>query len=182
MATRPAKGALNDQHELFCLEYLKDLNGTKAAERAGYSAKSAAQQASRLLTNAKITDRITALKAQQFETVQVDANVILRELLRLATVDLGGAYDDEGKLLPIKKMPEDVRRAIAGIEVFEEYEGSGKDREYIGDTVKVKIFDKNRSLELLGKHLKLFTDRVELGQETLEALITGSLVSKKAEK
>ena len=59
-------------------------------------------------------------------------------------------------------MPEALRLAISSIEVFEEFEGSGKDRVYIGDTKKLKIWDKVKALELLGKHLKLFTEKLEL--------------------
>ena len=63
--------------------------------------------------------------------------------------------------MPIHEIPEEIRRAISGLETFEEFEGFGKDREKIGDTKKLKFWDKPRALELLGKHLGLFVDKVD---------------------
>jgi len=55
---------LTDRQKFFCMEYLKDLNGTQAAIRAGYSAKTAMEQASRLLSNVKVLDFVTQLKSE----------------------------------------------------------------------------------------------------------------------
>lgn len=68
---------LNQKHELFCLEYIKDLNGTQAAIRAGYSEKTAAEQSSRLLTNVKVRARIEQLKSTRAEKLEIDANWVL---------------------------------------------------------------------------------------------------------
>ena len=81
---------------------------------------------------------------------------IVQELTRIGTVDIRDAFDENGNLLPIKDIPEDVARAISGIDVDELYEGSGKDRERIGDTRKIRLTDKVRALETLGKHFKMF--------------------------
>lgn len=152
---------LNPKQERFCLEYIVDLNATQAAIRSGYSVKSAKAIGSEHLTKPDIQARIEELKGAREKRTEITADTVLQELLLLAKVDLSRAYGDDGKLLPIKQIPEDVRRAIAGIEVFEEYEGHGKDKEYVGDTVKVKFWDKTRSLEMLGRHLKLFTDVIK---------------------
>jgi hypothetical protein len=55
-----------------------------------------------------------------------------------------------------------VRRAIAGVEVTEEFEGRGAERKSVGFTKKVRFWEKTKALELLGKHLGIFKDRVEL--------------------
>jgi phage terminase small subunit len=180
MAKKPTdKDALNDQQERFCLEYLKDLNGKQAAIRAGYSEASAESQASRLLSNAKVASRVAELKAKQFGQIELSAARVLQELARLAMVDLSEAYDENGRLKSMKEIPEEVRRAIAGVEVFEEFEGRGEDRVKVGDTVKVKLFDKTRALELLAKHFKLLTDKVDLNvRVTLEDLVAGNQPSK----
>ncbi len=154
--------ALTPNQERFVEEYLLDLNATQAAIRAGYSAKTANEQGSRLLANANVRDAIDAAKKARSERTEITADLILKELLMIARVDLAQAYDESGRLKNIHDIPEDVRRAIAGIEVDELFEGHGEDREKIGDTRKVKFWDKPRALELLGKHLKLFTDKLEL--------------------
>ncbi len=55
---------LSAKQEAFCREYLVDLNGTRAAIRAGYSEKTAEQQASRLLTKVKVKEKVAELKAE----------------------------------------------------------------------------------------------------------------------
>ena len=166
---------LTARQKLFCDEYLKDRNGQQAALRAGYSKFNAKEQASRMLTKAHVKNYIDSLTKKVSEESKITATTILQELLRLARVDLAGAYDEKGNLLPVKEMPEDVRRAISSIDVFEEYEGYGKERVNIGKTKKIKFHDKTRSLELLGKHLKLFTDRIEhSGKLTLEEILEGA--------
>ena len=47
---------LTDRQTLFVFEYLRDFNGTKAAERAGYEPKSAASQAWKLLRRPEIKE------------------------------------------------------------------------------------------------------------------------------
>jgi phage terminase small subunit len=157
-----AKAALSPKQALFCREYLVDLNATQAAERAGYSAATARAQGARLLTKVDIAAEVERLGAEREKRTEITADVVLRELLAIARVDIAEAFTDAGTLRPIHEMPEAVRRAIAGIDVYEEYTGRGEERENIGQTKKVRFSDKIRALELLGKHLRLFVDSVEL--------------------
>jgi phage terminase small subunit len=160
------KPALSPKQERFCLEYLKDLNGTQAAIRTGYSARTANEQAARLLAKASVSARVQQLLAKRNEKLELKADDILRELLRIAQVDIAKIYDADGLLLPIHEMPEDVRRAIAGVDVL-----SHGDGETVWTTKKVRFWDKTKALELLAKVLKLLTDRVELvGGGMAEAL------------
>ena len=153
---------LTPKQEQFCQEYLVDLNGTQAALRAGYSENTAAEQASRLLIKSKVVDRIQKLMDARSERVKINSDFILMELYKIASADLSLAYDDKGTLKNIHEIPEHVRKAIAGIEVYQEFEGAGKERYHAGDTTKIKMWDKIKSLELLGKHLEMFTDKVKV--------------------
>ena len=155
------KSILTPKQERFCQEYIKDLNGRQAAIRAGYSEKTANEQASQLLAKLHIASRVAELKGESAERLKIDADEILRELHRLAMVDVTQAFDDMGGLKPFKEMPEDVRKAIAGLEVSEIFEGSGDQRTAIGLLKKIRMWDKPRALELLGKHLSLFIERHE---------------------
>lgn len=89
-----------------------------------------------------LRDEVTAVK--KLEDVEA-------EVARIAKVDIAKAYDDTGRLKSIHDIPEDVRRAIAGVEVEELFEGQGESSVKIGDLVKVKFWDKPRALEMLAK-------------------------------
>lgn len=164
----------------FVVEYLVDQNATAAAKRAGYAStqRSAEVQGSLLLRNPEVRRCIDEALARRAARVEVKADDILRELLRLAMVDIGEAFDEEGRLKPIKDIPPDVRRAISGVDVTEIME----DGRPVGLLKKVRLWDKKGSLELLGKHLRLFVDRLEAtgkDGEPLEVVIR-TVVEKEA--
>lgn len=166
---------LTGKEKRFVQEYLKDLNQTQAAVRAGYTKHPDAARsiASRLATKANISTAIALGMAERAKAVQVDAHFVISELKKIANVDIAQAYDANGNLLSFDQMPEDVRRSIAGVETVEEYEGFGKDRTWTGYTKKVKFWPKDKALELLGKHIGMFTDKIEHsgpGGEPLQAV------------
>lgn len=167
--------ALTPKQEMFCREYLIDLNATRAAERAGFSGKTANEKGSQLLAMPHVSLRIQGLMNERANEVKVTASDVLRELILIAKVDLAQAYNPNGTLKSIHEIPEETRRAISAIKVYEEFDGHGKDRFQCGESREVKFWDKPKALEMLGRHLKLFTDKVEhSGKVTLEEMIAGS--------
>lgn len=153
---------LPQRQRLFVAEYLKDLNATQAAIRAGYSGKTAVVQGPRLLGNVRIATAIAEAMDARAARIEVKADDVLRELLLIARSDIGQAFDTSGKLKALHEIPEDTRRAISGIETDELFEHTGDgERAQTGWVRKVKFWDKVKGLELLGKHLKLWTDKVE---------------------
>jgi phage terminase small subunit len=153
----------------FIAEYLKDLNATQAAIRAGYSAKTARQQGAENLSKPDIAAAVADAVKRRSERVEVTVDDVLRELLTFARTDIRKAFDAHGNLLPVHQMPEEVARAISGIENEEmfDWEGTGEERAKVhtGTVRKVKFWDKTKGLELLGKHLKMFTDKLEVGAD-----------------
>jgi len=104
---------------------------------------------------------------------------ILKEIRDIGFADIREAFDDQGNLKDVKDMSKVVAATIQGVDIFEEFEGRGKDRERTGFTKKIKFWDKLRAIELLGKNLKMFSERVEhSGKITLEALIKASIPKK----
>lgn len=100
---------------------------------------------------------------------------VLKELRAMALSDLREMYDAKGKLKHPKDWPDHVARAVVSVDVFEEFEGVGKERELVGYTKRVKMADKLKALEMIGKHLRMFIDRVEHnGVMTLEDLVDSS--------
>lgn len=159
---------LKGRKEVFAREYLKgdaagkgQLNGTQAALRAGYSPDSARTIASQLLAEAEVQDRIAELAEARNQALELDANLIIIELLRMLTADVAQAVDDQGRVKNIHEIPIDVRRAISSFEV--DTIGSG-----VVQRTKIKFWSKEKAAELLGKHLTLFKDVLQV--EGLDAL------------
>ena len=167
-----SKGKLEPKQERFCQEYLKDLNGTKAAARAGYgnTEESTAVQSARLLKNAKVAERIQELMDKRAARVEIKTDEVLREINRISYSDVRELYTDDGTIKPPHEWPDELARAVSSIKVKEEYEdgecycvdcGKKQHRQLVGYTKEVKLWNKNHALELAGKHNKLFTDKVE---------------------
>lgn len=159
---------LTPKQDLFCREYIADpkLNATQAAVRAGYSAKNADKIGSQLLGKARVAARISELMAERKERLGVTADAVVRELARLAFADIGQVVDFAGGTLRLRDpaaIPEDARRAIQSVKVRRYAEGGrdGDAREV--ELTEFKLADKKGPLELLGKHLGLFADRLQIG-------------------
>lgn len=149
---------LNPRQEAFVREYLIDRNGKQAAIRAGYAPGSAEVAASRLLSTDKVRLAVKEAMEPVAEEAKVRAADVLRELMRLGFSDPSEAFDEHGALLPLKKMPVDIRRAISSVEV----EQQTVDGVSVGTVAKVKFWPKDKGLEMLSKHLGLLTDKVQL--------------------
>lgn len=77
-----------DRQVRFVQEYVKDFNATQAAIRAGYSERTAQEQSSRLLSNVMVKGAIERRMAQIAAIAEVDAALVVRELLEVATADV----------------------------------------------------------------------------------------------
>jgi len=140
------------QQILFCDEYLIDFNGTRAATAAGYSKKTAAQQASRLLKTVKVREYLKNKQSKVLNKLEATYERTMQEIGRIAFFDPLGLYDENGALLPIHSMDADTRAALSTIEVTEEFEGHGDDRKFIGYTKKTKQWSKPWALGILAEH------------------------------
>lgn len=119
--------ALTAKQELFCKEYLVDLNATQAAIRAGYSEKTAKEIGCENLTKPNIQEYIKEAMNKRSQKVEIDADYVLQGIKDIADND-----EEQSK-------------------------------------------DRLKAYELMGKHLKLFTDKVEHSvtisiEETLDDL------------
>lgn len=171
---------LTARQERFCREYIIDLNGTQAAIRAGYSEKGAEVQASQLLRNIKVKHRVNELQGKVEKKLEITAEFILGELYKLATVDLSKAYDENGNLKQIHDIPEEVRKAISGVETY--YERAGTDEEGNPDrcTVKrLKFWDKTKALDMLARHKNLFKDEKESESKEIRVILEDYRVPEK---
>lgn len=72
--------SLTEKQERFALEYVQDYNGTQAAIRAGYSEHTAAEQASRLLKNVQIAERVQELGNATADELGITKRWLLEKL------------------------------------------------------------------------------------------------------
>lgn len=141
--------ALTDKQEMFCREYLIDLNATQAAIRAGYSKNSANEQGAQNLAKLSIAQRIIELKAARNERVEIDADYVLKRLTEIDQMDVLDILTDVGDLKPVKDWPKVWRTSLSGLDVMA-MAGEG---DTAGLLKKIKWPDKVKNLELLGKHV-----------------------------
>jgi len=143
----------------FVAEYLIDLNGTQAAIRAGYSPKTANEQASRLLAKANISAEVKARQAKQLETLDFDAARILQEIGRLALADRRSFYREDGTPKAMSELTAAQGAALADVEILVRNVEAGDGR---SDMVhKFKLWDKPKALDMLAKHFGILTEKVE---------------------
>lgn len=154
---------LSLKQKTFIAEYLIDFNATRAAIASGYSPNTATEQGSRLLTNVKVAAEIERRSGKRNEKLGITAERVLDEIAKLAFFDPRKLFGDDGLPLKITELDDETAAAIAGLEVEEMYEGRGEAKENVGRLRKIKIADKGINLERLGRHLKLFTDKVDHG-------------------
>lgn len=151
-----AKKPLSQRQLAFVEEYCKDRNGAQAVIRAGYSEAGASVQAVRLLADARIKAKIDEFILGASQRAELTAERVLRELGRIALFDPRKLLRADGSPKPIEELDDDTAAGIAGLEVLEQYEGSGDDRQFVGYVKKYKIADKNSAIEKAMKHLGLF--------------------------
>lgn len=161
---------MTPKQEAFVREYLKDLNATQAAIRAGYSERTANEQGARLLANVSVRSAIAAAQQKRAEKAEIDAEWVLKRLHQDATADIADIYDERGHLRPVHEWPMVWRTGlVAGIETVVERDGVGTDGNPMFVTVrKVKLADRTRLLEMVGKHVGVgaFKDRLEVEDVT----------------
>lgn len=146
-----------DKLDRFVEEFLVDLNATQAYLRShpGVTYDTAATEGSKLLGKPEISEKIAAGKAERSKRTKVTQDRIIKELARIAFVDLRKAYEKGGELKDPVELPADMAHAISAIEVDTHFVRQGADSEEIGVTTrKVKFHSKVRALEVLLEHVK----------------------------
>lgn len=128
--TEAVASELGHQQELFCQEYIKDLNATQAATRAGYSKKTAQEQSSRLLSNVIIKARVDELLAKRSKRLEITADKVLRDIEQVRVRCNQGEPVLDHKGNPTGEWKFEAHAAL-------------------------------KASELQGKHIKMFTEKIE---------------------
>jgi phage terminase small subunit len=180
---RKPLGIFTDRHELFCLELIKrglrDQAGAYIA--AGFGAQGAKQSASRLFNEPVIQARIKELMSERFKRLHMEVDEVLARAAMIARSSVHGLYDDKGNLLSPHELDMEAAAAVAGVEVYEEFSGTGKSRVKVGETRKVRLRDPMPALRLLAEHKKLVKSPDE-GVNALASAIADRLKAKREQK
>ena len=176
--------ALTPKQKRFVAEYLIDLNATSAAKRAGYSEKTACEQAARLLANVKVQAAVQSAMQEREKRTEITQDMVLRETAKLAFFDIRKMFDNNGKPLDISKLDDDTAAALVGLDVQDIADPDG---DYVGYVKKYKMADKIKALELLGKHTGAFekhdtqTAALETAMRALADIIEKPVPNRKIE-
>lgn len=156
--------ALTDKQEMFCREYLIDLNATQAAIRAGYSEKTSNEQGARLLANVSVQIRISELKAARNDRIDVDADYVLKRLFEIDQMDVLDILKDDGGLKMVHEWPKVWRTTLSGLDILTTV--TNFDETTMENILKkIKWPDKVKNLELLGKHVTVQAFRESVKSE-----------------
>lgn len=170
------KRAMTKKQQRFCEEYLTDLNATQAALRAGYAESGAGQEGFRLLKKAEIRAAIQDLMNDRSKATKITAERVLHELARIGFANMAeyiSVRPDGSAVVDLSTLTPDTAAAIQEVTSEVYMEGMGKDATPV-KRVKLKLHARSRALELLGKHLAMFTDRIEVGMPDVKIVVTGS--------
>lgn len=147
---------MTKKQKKFVEEYLIDLNATQAAIRAGYSPDTAGSIGSENLRKPEIRACIEKAMAERSKRTGINQDRIIMELAKIGLLNPKNLINFEEATVKEDATEEDLA-AISSIRVkrFPTKDGEGVERE-------VKMYDKAKALELLGRHLGMFKDKVEV--------------------
>lgn len=154
---------ISEKYAIFVKAYRVDRNASKAAIAAGYAKAGAGVTGHRLLKNPKIRAEIERQDAELNEKLDLSVEWVVKRLMWRAGFDVRAFYHDDGTLREVVELDDETAYALQGVEIEKLYQHFGKGQaQDKGTLTKIKFADRDKALELLGRHLKMFTDKVEV--------------------
>ena len=147
---------MTKKQKRFVEEYLIDLNATQAAIRAGYSPETAKQIGSENLSKLDISNAIAKDMAEHSKRTGINADRVVIELAKIALVNPGKVINTKNATIREDATEEDLA-AVQSVKVKESYSDTGRMTER-----EVRMSDKVRALELLGRHLGMWNDKLQV--------------------
>jgi phage terminase small subunit len=154
---------LTPKQEAFVAEFLIDLNGAKAAIRAGYSARTAGEQAYDLLRNPDIAAAIERGRAQRAQRTRMEQDMVINEMAHLGFSCITHyAVDEEtGDLVLRDGAPLGAMAAVQSVRHRKRVRVDKDGAVVTTYDTAIRLWDKPKALFLLGRHVGLFADRIE---------------------
>lgn len=151
---------MTNSQKRFCDEYLIDFNATRAYKAAYKSCRkdeTANVNGSKLLRNTKVQEYIAEKQQEMQERNKITQDTIIQELTKIALFNIKDIYNEDGTLKKVTELDDDTAKAISGVKILQKA-GAMK-------IILSKTNDKTKALELLGKHLGMFKENVNLTQD-----------------
>jgi len=151
---------MTNSQKRFCDEYLIDFNATRAYKAAYKSCRkdeTANVNGSKLLRNTKVQEYIAEKQQEMQERNKITQDTIIQELAKIALFNIKDIYNEDGTLKKVTELDDDTAKAISGVKILQKA-GAMK-------IILSKTNDKTKALELLGKHLGMFKENVNLTQD-----------------
>lgn len=162
---QPSKTAyeqLPRRQRRFVDEYCTGISGAEAARRSGSKSPRPAAAAYKLLQNHQIKSAIDEKRQDILAAVGVRQEQIVREHARIAFFDERNLYKEDGSLKDPKDWDDETAAVIAGVDVEDLFEGRGKDTKRVGTLHKVRTWDKQKSLDALGRISGIDKQKIDL--------------------
>jgi len=156
---------LTPKQRLFVQEYLIDLNAKQASIRAGYSPANAEFQGHQLINNPKVKQAIELAMYEREQRTKVTQDRVIEELAKIAFLNPTDIINEYDASLRNGAAREDTA-AISSIRVRRTPSKNG-----MGIEREIKLHDKIRALELLGKHLGLFNDKLNITADAVVRIV-----------
>ena len=147
---------MTEKQKRFVEEYLIDLNATQAAIRAGYATNRASEQGHQLLQKTTVSEAIEKALAERSRRTGINQDRVVQELAKIAFVKITDIVNDDCEILP--DADEADLAAIESVKVKSIPTTSGE----MGVEREVKLSSKLKALELLGKHLGMWNDKLDV--------------------
>lgn len=151
---------LSPQQDKFVRAYLRTSNATQSAIEAGYSRHTADSQGGRLLQHAGVQARLKRAAERAIVSQELTAQRVVEEMRRLAMVDIRDYYDAQGNVKPVTEWTPEMGACVGGMETIIKNAKAGDG--ITDEILKIKLWDKTRALDMLGKHFGLLVTRIEV--------------------
>lgn len=149
------KNELTNKQARFCEEYMKDLNTSAAARRAGYSPSVSGKQGPRLLTYPHVQDELARLKKKISDKNEGLAQQVIDELKKIAFSNVQDYIAGGNSIVDLSELKAEKTAAVSAIKKSTTTFGT-EDNGGIKETIEFKLWDKGNALERLGRHLGIF--------------------------
>ncbi len=149
------------KQRLFVAEYLKDLNATQAAIRAGYSEKTARQIGEENLSKPVIRKMIDEAMQQRSERTEITQDRVLKALAAIGFGDIRSLFDSGGSFKNITELSAEEAALLAGFDLSI-LKARDDDTPFEETVKRIKVNDRLRALEMIGRHLNMFTDKLDV--------------------
>jgi phage terminase small subunit len=178
----------SDQEETFCHEYIERFSLPEAVLAAGLSndndKRAAEGRGNLLMLRPDIQRRVRELNDAKLRRIDASSDRTMKELASVAFADIRRIFTEDGKLIPVHRLPREVAAAISSIKIERRRVKNGYETDLVTgkrvpvyddlETVEVKRYDKVAALTIFAKHFKIIGDETD-GVNALASALSARL-------